>query len=76
MKPVVTSEEMYYALREEHLQLVLDEYDEFSKKYINIKKKDKDFYFFYFMIDLEQGACIIKRVVGCGAESDLIRHIN
>ena len=60
VEPVVTSEEMDYALREEHLQTVLNEYEEFSKEYINIKKKDKDFYFFHFMIDLEQGPCLFK----------------
>ncbi len=70
IEPVVTSEEMDYALREEHLQSVLDEYENFSKEYINIKKMDKDFYFFHFMIDLTQGPCIIKRAVGCGAGSE------
>ncbi|OZV10705.1 thioether cross-link-forming SCIFF peptide maturase [Tissierella sp. P1] len=70
IEPVVTSEEMDYALREEHLQSVLDEYEKFSKEYINIKKMDKDFYFFHFMIDLTQGPCIIKRSVGCGAGSE------
>lgn len=70
IEPVVTSEEMEYALREEHLQSVLDEYEKFAKEYINIKKKDKDFYFFHFMIDLTQGPCIIKRSVGCGAGSE------
>ena len=70
IEPVVTSEEMDYALREEHLQSVLNEYEKFSKEYINIKKMDKDFYFFHFMIDLKQGPCIIKRAVGCGAGSE------
>ncbi len=70
VEPVVTSEEMDYALRSEHLEDVLKEYEKFSKEYIDIKKKDKDFYFFHFMIDLEQGPCIIKRSVGCGAGSE------
>ncbi|MDR7856429.1 thioether cross-link-forming SCIFF peptide maturase [Tissierella sp.] len=70
IEPVVTSEEMEYALREEHLQSVLEEYEKFSKEYINIKRKDKDFFFFHFMIDLSQGPCIIKRAVGCGAGSE------
>ncbi len=72
IEPVVTSEEMDYALREEHLEEVLNEYEKFSKDYIDIKKKDKDFYFFHFMIDLEQGPCIIKRSVGCGAGSEYV----
>lgn len=72
IEPVVTSEEMDYALREEHLEQVLDEYEKLSKIYIDIKKKDEDFLFFHFMIDLDQGPCIIKRVVGCGAGSEYI----
>lgn len=72
IEPVVTSEDMEYALREEHLDKILAEYEKFSKEYINIKRKDKDFYFFHFMIDLTQGPCIIKRAVGCGAGSEYI----
>lgn len=70
VEPVVTSEEMSYALREEHLESVLQEYEKFSKDYISIKEKDRDFLFFHFMIDLSQGPCIIKRAVGCGAGSE------
>lgn len=72
VEPVVTSEEMDYALREEHLDRVLKEYEEFSRQYIRIKKRDKDFHFFHFMIDLDQGPCIIKRVTGCGAGSEYL----
>ena len=38
IEPVVTSEEMEYALRNEHLEDVLKEYEKFSKEYIDIKK--------------------------------------
>lgn len=72
IEPVVTPEEMDYALREEHLEAVLKEYEKFSKDYISIKKMDKDFLFFHFMIDLDQGPCMIKRAVGCGAGSEYV----
>lgn len=72
MEPVVTPEEMDYALREEHLEDVLKEYENFSRDYINIKKKDEDFHFFHYMIDLDQGPCIIKRSIGCGAGSEYL----
>ncbi len=72
IEPVVTSEDMDYALREEHLDRVLEEYEKFSREYIRIKKRDKDFYFFHFMIDLSQGPCILKRVTGCGAGSEYL----
>ena len=43
-----------------------------SKDYIDIRKKDKDFSFFHFIIDLSQGPCIVKRTVGCGAGSEYV----
>ncbi|MGO1370924.1 MAG: thioether cross-link-forming SCIFF peptide maturase [Senegalia sp. (in: firmicutes)] len=67
VEPVVTEPEMEYAILEKHLATILDEYDKLSKEYIKIKRKDKDFNFFHFMIDLNQGPCAIKRASGCGA---------
>ena len=72
MEPVVTDEREDYAIREEHLEQILAEYEKMSKDYIEIRKKDKDFTFFHFMIDLTQGPCIIKRTVGCGAGSEYV----
>lgn len=72
IEPVVTPETEDYALREEHLEDILKEYESFSKEYIDLKMQDPDFMFFHFMIDLEQGPCIIKRSVGCGAGSEYL----
>ncbi|WP_246060400.1 thioether cross-link-forming SCIFF peptide maturase [Peptoniphilus catoniae] len=72
IEPVVTDEKEPYAIREEHLAKILDEYVSLSKDYINIRKKDKDFLFFHFMIDLNQGPCAVKRTVGCGAGSEYV----
>ncbi|MBU5293401.1 thioether cross-link-forming SCIFF peptide maturase [Anaerosalibacter bizertensis] len=70
IEPVVTDSKEEYAIKEEHLDTILNEYEEFSKEYIKIKKMDKDFTFFHFMIDLNQGPCLIKRATGCGAGSE------
>lgn len=70
IEPVVTSPEMDYALKEEHIEKILNEYEKFSKDYIEIKKKDREFLFFHFMIDLNQGPCLAKRSIGCGAGSE------
>lgn len=70
IEPVVTSPDKDYGIKEEHIDTILKEYEKFSKDYINIKKKDDDFLFFHFMIDLDQGPCIVKRIVGCGAGSE------
>lgn len=72
IEPVVTDEKEPYAIRKEHLQKILDEYEKMSKDYLEIRKEDKDFMFFHFMIDLTQGPCIIKRTVGCGAGSEYV----
>ena len=72
IEPVVADPKEDYAIKEEDLETILKEYERFSREYIKIKKKDKDFTFFHFMIDLNQGPCIIKRTVGCGAGSEYV----
>lgn len=72
IEPVVTDENEPYAITEEDLPEILAEYEKFSKEYLDIRKDDKEFLFFHFMIDLSQGPCIIKRMVGCGAGSEYI----
>lgn len=72
IEPVVTDPNEPYAIREEHLEKVLREYEDFSKEYIEIKKEDPDFSFFHFEIDLENGPCVIKRASGCGAGSEYL----
>ena len=70
IEPVVTDPKEEYAIKEEDLDKILKEYEKFSQEYIKIKKVDKDFTFFHFMIDLDQGPCVIKRATGCGAGSE------
>lgn len=72
IEPVVTDPNEPYALTEEDLYEILKEYEEFSKDYLDIRKTDKDFLFFHYMIDLSQGPCVVKRLVGCGAGSEYI----
>lgn len=72
IEPVVTDPKEPYALTEEDLEEILKEYEEFSKDYIDIRKNDDDFLFFHYMIDLSQGPCVVKRLVGCGAGSEYI----
>ncbi len=72
VEPVVASPEHDYALLEEHLGTILEEYEKLSKEYIKLKKEDDAFEFFHFMIDLNQGPCFIKRIVGCGAGTEYL----
>ena len=72
MEPVVAESSQEYAIREEHLDQILKEYETLSDVYLKIRKKDPNFLFFHFMVDLEQGPCAIKRSVGCGAGSEYV----
>lgn len=67
VEPVVTDPKEEYALLEEHLDTIMEEYEKLSKEFIEKHKKGEGFTFFHFMIDLTQGPCFIKRVAGCGA---------
>ncbi|MBS4871367.1 MAG: thioether cross-link-forming SCIFF peptide maturase [Peptoniphilus sp. oral taxon 375] len=72
MEPVVAESTQEYAIREEHLDQILKEYEVLSEVYLKIREEDPNFLFFHFMVDLEQGPCAIKRSVGCGAGSEYV----
>ena len=67
VEPVVTDPKETYALLDEHLDTIMEEYEKLSKEFIEKHKKGEGFTFFHFMVDLTQGPCFIKRVAGCGA---------
>ena len=66
IEPVVCGEETDYSLREEDLPKIFNEYESLVKEYVKRIKEGNGFNFFHFMIDLEEGPCIIKRLSGCG----------
>ena len=72
VEPVVTDENMEYAINEDHIPAILDEYDKLADVYLDYAKNDKQFAFFHFNMDLEQGPCVIKRVSGCGAGTEYV----
>ncbi len=72
VEPVVTSESFDYSLRDEDLPVILDEYDRLSDMFIERAMNGEPFEFFHFMVDLDQGPCVIKRVSGCGAGTEYV----
>ena len=66
MEPVVTDIEDL-AIKQEHIPRILQEYERLAVEYIDRRKSDKWFNFFHFMIDLQGGPCVIKRLTGCGS---------
>lgn len=72
IEPVVGDETDPYAIREEDLPQIFDEYDQLAKTMIDREKAGKGFNFFHFMIDLEGGPCISKRLSGCGSGTEYL----
>ena len=67
VEPVVAAKESGLDIREEDLEQLFTEYESLAMEYINRDKNKEGFNFFHFMIDLNQGPCIIKRLGGCGS---------
>ena len=72
VEPVVAQETDDYALREEDLPKLFAEYDKLAAEMVERKKQGKDFNFFHFMIDLEGGPCVYKRLSGCGSGTEYL----
>lgn len=72
IEPVVVDEKVPFAIREEHLPAIFAEYEKLAGVYAQERKKGNWFNFFHFMVDLEDGPCISKRLGGCGAGSEYV----
>lgn len=72
VEPVVAQETDDYAIREEDLPQLFEEYDALAKEMVQRKKEGRDFNFFHFMIDLEGGPCVAKRLSGCGSGTEYL----
>jgi len=72
VEPAVAGDDKDYALKCEHLPKLFEEYEALAKTYAGKMGTDDEFRFFHFMIDLEQGPCVIKRLSGCGAGCEYV----
>lgn len=72
LEPVVLPDESPYAIRHEHVEAVLREYDKLADFLLQRRQAGKWFNFFHFMVDLAGGPCLKKRVSGCGAGAEYV----
>ena len=72
VEPVIESPEEAYAITEEDLDQIYAEYDKLVDRIGAIRKNGKHINFFHFMIDLDQGPCVIKRLRGCGSGNEYV----
>lgn len=73
VEPVIADPNEPYALTEEDLPRIYEEYEKLAVEMIRRKKEEGGcFNFFHFMIDLDQGPCAIKRLRGCGCGNEYV----
>ena len=72
VEPVVAKPEDDYSIREQDITVLFDEYDKLSAEMARRQKEGNAFNFFHFMIDLEGGPCVAKRLSGCGSGTEYV----
>lgn len=72
VEPVVADSKLDYALSEDDLPRIYEEYEKLAIILIDKIKAGKGFNFFHFMLDLDQGPCAIKRLRGCGCGNEYV----
>ena len=72
IEPVVGEDTDPYAIQKEDLPQIFEEYDRLAKMIIDREKSGRGFNFFHFMIDLEGGPCVSKRLSGCGSGTEYL----
>lgn len=72
MEPVVCPPDDPYALTEADMPKLFEQYEILAKEMIKRKKNGNVFTFYHYMIDLAGGACIYKRISGCGSGTEYL----
>ena len=70
MEPVVCPPDDPYALTEEDMPKILEQYEILAKEMLKRKKEGRPFTFYHYMLDLKHGPCIYKRITGCGSGTE------
>ena len=73
VESVVLPEDHPLAIKPEQMNEILDNYEQLAVKYVEMRKKPETWFsFFHFVVELENGPCYKKRLVGCGAGSEYV----
>jgi len=72
IEPVVAEDDTNYAIREEDVEAICQEYDKLALDIIERHKAKKPVTFFHYMLDLQGGPCVYKRLSGCGSGTEYL----
>ena len=70
MEPVVCDLSEPYALTEEDLPKIYEQYEILAKYMLQKEKEGHPITFYHYMLDLTGGPCIYKRISGCGSGTE------
>ena len=70
MEPVVCAPGDPCELTKEDLPILFDQYEKLAEEMIRRNKEGRGFTFYHYMINLDGGPCIYKRVSGCGSGTE------
>lgn len=70
IEPVVCSPDEEYALRESDLPVLKEQYEILANEMLRRYRNQNGFTFYHYMIDLDAGPCIVKRISGCGVGTE------
>ena len=70
VEPVVCSPDEPYALKKEDLPVLKEQYQLLADEMLKRYRKGDGFTFYHYMIDLDNGPCIVKRISGCGVGTE------
>ena len=72
MEPVVCAPGEEYALTEEDLPVLFEQYEILAKEMLRREREGRPFTFYHYMLDLTGGPCIYKRISGCGSGTEYL----
>ena len=70
MEPVVAAPGDEAALTAEDIETVKEQYEQLAELMIQRRREGRPFTFYHYMIDLEGGPCVYKRISGCGSGTE------
>ena len=70
MEPVVCAPGDEYALTEDDLPTLFEQYELLAKEMLRREREGRPITFYHYMIDLGHGPCIYKRLSGCGSGTE------
>ncbi len=70
MEPVVSAPDDPCALTEADFPVLCEQYERLAKDMIRREKDGKPITFYHYMLDLQHGPCIYKRISGCGSGTE------